>query len=166
MDVSRRTWAGLCLVGSLAAGACGQHREHWSAAVDDRAPPNGKRQMLAEGHYPEPAGLPGSAAMGAFAPPRDSSQTLPRRQAAEPDNRPDGTELAEDRPAVRIGPGEVVGTLIDGTRAFLGIPYARPPVGPLRFAAPKPAPPWQGTFEAPAFGPKCPQPKDPPGPAR
>ncbi len=35
---------------------------------------------------------------------------------------------------------------------FRGIPFARPPVGDLRFAAPCPAEPWDGVREAVAFG--------------
>jgi len=44
-----------------------------------------------------------------------------------------------------------------GVAVFRGIPYARPPVGDLRFAAPRPAPPWDGVREAVAFGPAPPQ---------
>ncbi|MFT4219710.1 MAG: carboxylesterase family protein [Microbacterium sp.] len=36
--------------------------------------------------------------------------------------------------------------------AFLGIPFARPPVGPLRFAAPAPVEPWEGVRDAVAYG--------------
>jgi len=40
---------------------------------------------------------------------------------------------------------------------FRGIPYARPPVGELRFRAPQPPEPWPGTREARRFGASAPQ---------
>lgn len=40
---------------------------------------------------------------------------------------------------------------------FRGIPFAEPPVGPLRFAAPHPVAPWEGVREATEFGPPPPQ---------
>lgn len=40
---------------------------------------------------------------------------------------------------------------------YLGIPYAQPPVGELRFAAPEPSRPWAGTLDATGFGPPAPQ---------
>ena len=42
-------------------------------------------------------------------------------------------------------------------KQFLGIPYAEPPVGELRFARPQPAKPWNGVREAMKFGSACPQ---------
>ncbi|XP_031555482.1 putative inactive carboxylesterase 4, partial [Actinia tenebrosa] len=42
-------------------------------------------------------------------------------------------------------------------KQFVGIPYAEPPVGELRFARPQPAKPWNGVKEAVKFGPICPQ---------
>ncbi len=62
-------------------------------------------------------------------------------------------------PVVRTASGLVRGRRADrgGIAAFRGIPFAQPPVGGLRFAAPRPATPWAGTREAAAFGPAPPQ---------
>lgn len=38
---------------------------------------------------------------------------------------------------------------------WLGVPYAAPPVGELRFRAPQPAPAWSGVREAQAYGDQC-----------
>lgn len=53
--------------------------------------------------------------------------------------------------------GLVLGKRADSTTAFLGIPYAMPPVGPLRFAPPVEHACWGGTRAATDFGPSCPQ---------
>jgi len=50
----------------------------------------------------------------------------------------------------RLPPGEGL--------AFLGIPYAAPPVGDLRWAPPRAAEPWTGVRDARTPGPICPQP--------
>jgi para-nitrobenzyl esterase len=44
-----------------------------------------------------------------------------------------------------------------GSHVWLGIPYAKPPVGELRWRAPQPLPAWQSPREALAFGSSCPQ---------
>ena len=46
----------------------------------------------------------------------------------------------------------LVGSVRDGHAAFLGIPFAVPPVGELRFAAPRPAPAWDGIRTATTWG--------------
>jgi para-nitrobenzyl esterase len=45
-----------------------------------------------------------------------------------------------------------------GIARFLGIPYARPPFGALRFQLPAPAARWEGVRDATAFGPTAPKP--------
>ncbi|WP_049570086.1 carboxylesterase/lipase family protein [Nonomuraea sp. SBT364] len=62
-----------------------------------------------------------------------------------------------------ITTGKISGLEDDGVAVFKGIPYAKSPFGALRFAAPEPADPWEGTFEATRFGPPPPQPAMLPG---
>jgi para-nitrobenzyl esterase len=64
---------------------------------------------------------------------------------------------AENSLTVLTDGGKLQGNLSsDGhVRAFLGIPYAAPPVGPLRWKPPQPAPKWSGVRSATSFGPRC-----------
>ncbi|WP_171169578.1 carboxylesterase/lipase family protein [Streptomyces sp. I05A-00742] len=62
-----------------------------------------------------------------------------------------------EQPTVRTTEGLVEGRWRRGNAEFRGIPYARPPVGTLRFAAPAPPRPWEGTRQAAEFGPPPPQ---------
>lgn len=49
--------------------------------------------------------------------------------------------------------GRLLGSIVEGgVRAFRGVPFARPPVGPLRFSPPQPADPWTGIRSAECFG--------------
>ncbi|MBF4571136.1 carboxylesterase/lipase family protein [Herbiconiux sp. VKM Ac-1786] len=63
------------------------------------------------------------------------------------------THLPGDPLLVETESGAVRGTLRRGVRSWRGIPYAAPPLGPLRFRAPAPAEPWDGVREALDFGP-------------
>ncbi|MDG9715625.1 carboxylesterase/lipase family protein [Streptomyces sp. DH24] len=56
-------------------------------------------------------------------------------------------------PVVRTAHGPVRGERRTSGVRFLGVPYARPPVGPLRFAAPVPPEPWTRVRDATAYGP-------------
>ena len=60
-------------------------------------------------------------------------------------------------PVVRTAAGQVRGRSEGGVAVFRGIPFAQPPVGDLRFAAPRPARAWDGVREAAMFGPPPPQ---------
>ena len=56
--------------------------------------------------------------------------------------------------------GQVNGFVTDeNVVAFLGIPYAKPPLGELRFAPPVSLDTWPGPIDAFDFGPACPQPE-------
>ncbi len=60
---------------------------------------------------------------------------------------------------VETGCGKLEGCELGGLHAFCGIPYAKPPLGALRFAAPQPGEPWSGVRDAGRFGPSAPQAK-------
>lgn len=75
-----------------------------------------------------------------------------RREAPRP-------ALAADPEARRTTrQGEVIGAVGHyGAHVWLGLPFARPPVGELRWRAPRPPEPWNGAREALAHGAPCPQ---------
>jgi para-nitrobenzyl esterase len=53
--------------------------------------------------------------------------------------------------------GPVEGLSKDGVTRFLGIPYAKPPIGNLRWMPPQPVAKWTGAKDATKFGPTCAQ---------
>ncbi|WP_404712874.1 carboxylesterase/lipase family protein [Sphingomonas sp. MMS24-J13] len=55
----------------------------------------------------------------------------------------------------RVTGGMIAGTTVDGLSVFKGIPFAAPPVGKLRWAAPQPVRSWPGVRQTVAFGPGC-----------
>ncbi len=57
--------------------------------------------------------------------------------------------------------GAVQGATAGGTDEYLGIPYAAPPVGALRWQPPQPAASWRGVRQATSFAPHCAQPASP-----
>lgn len=59
-------------------------------------------------------------------------------------------------PTVHTDKGDVEGVVkAPGVESFLGIPFAAPPVGNLRWRAPQPAAPWSGTRMATAYSKDC-----------
>ncbi|XP_075974906.1 juvenile hormone esterase-like isoform X3 [Anticarsia gemmatalis] len=66
----------------------------------------------------------------------------------------------ENMALVKTEYGELRGAACSGIEnyiAFKGIPYAKPPLGELRFKAPEPPEPWEGVKDATQHGPVCPQ---------
>jgi para-nitrobenzyl esterase len=70
---------------------------------------------------------------------------------------------AESPPIVQTAAGTLRGEAVGTLRVFRGIPYAQPPVGPLRWKPPLPPRAWTGIRQATQFGPACVQPKVRPG---
>lgn len=64
---------------------------------------------------------------------------------------------ASDAPLVNTRCGPVRGTVKNGVREFLGIPYAAPPIAKLRWKAPQPHAAWTADFDATRFGNSCAQ---------
>ncbi|XP_040838508.1 cocaine esterase-like [Ochotona curzoniae] len=68
-----------------------------------------------------------------------------------------------DSPIRTTHSGQVRGSLVHvegtdvGVHTFLGIPFAKPPLGPLRFAPPEPAEAWSGVRDGTSHPAMCPQ---------
>ena len=62
---------------------------------------------------------------------------------------------ADDRVVTAQGALAGLGPQASGVREFRGVPFARPPLGTLRWAAPQPMASWPGVRQATAFGPRC-----------
>ncbi len=81
-----------------------------------------------------------------------TSSTQSTRPAA-----PSSYLVGGDPDTVRTTDGVVAGTSNATSRQFQGIPFAQPPVGPLRWQAPKPVTPWSTTLQASHPGSACAQ---------
>jgi len=51
--------------------------------------------------------------------------------------------------------GPICGIVVNGDSEWLGIPYAAPPIGALRWRSPQPPVPWATTLPATAFANEC-----------
>ena len=65
-----------------------------------------------------------------------------------------GARVADE---VRVATGVLEGTMsaTPGVRMFLGVPFAAPPVGDLRWKAPQPVAKWTGVRKATTFANRC-----------
>ena len=76
-----------------------------------------------------------------------------------------GQAASASGPVMSTANGAVRGLANGAVDEFLGIPYAAPPVGALRWRAPQPAASWPGVRDATQFAPHCPQSPSPFGQA-
>ena len=65
--------------------------------------------------------------------------------------------MAQVPPRITVKEGALAGITDHGAQAYLNIPFAAPPVGPLRFASPAPPLAWAGIRDAGKYGPPCQQ---------
>jgi carboxylesterase type B len=75
---------------------------------------------------------------------------LPMLCASKAAAAPSGAPLATVHSGLLRGTGD------GSVDSFLGVPYARPPVGALRWRAPQPVAPWPGVRDAVSYGNRCP----------
>ncbi len=61
--------------------------------------------------------------------------------------------IAQQNPRVTTKNGVLEGTYQSGLNVFLGVPFAQPPVGDLRWVEPQPVKNWEGVRQAKEFGP-------------
>jgi para-nitrobenzyl esterase len=88
---------------------------------------------------------------------------MPGTPAVEAGKTVQGAPAGQSDPAIAVTPsGKVKGKLCGDVVSWLGIRYAEPPVGWLRFKAPVPVKPWEDIYDATKFGFAAPQP--PPSP--
>jgi para-nitrobenzyl esterase len=67
------------------------------------------------------------------------------------------SEGGVDQAHVTIGDGQLEGKVDGAAHAFLGIPYAKPPVRDLRWKPPQAVDKWSGVRKATQFGKRCAQ---------
>ena len=67
------------------------------------------------------------------------------------------TSDIDETVTIETANGKLAGARKDGILSFKGIPYAAPPIGPLRWRMPEPAALWPGVRNATVFAPICPQ---------
>ncbi|KAL2166994.1 hypothetical protein VTG60DRAFT_1888 [Thermothelomyces hinnuleus] len=79
------------------------------------------------------------------------------RVVAAPPEPPTKTVEKRAAPTVTIASGSIVGVSRQATEAFNGIPFAEPPVGPLRLKPPVRLNSSLGVFDATGIAPACPQ---------
>jgi para-nitrobenzyl esterase len=107
----------------------------------------------AHGAVPD-AAVPNASAPDAAAP---NAAVL---DAAMPNTAvPNAAVRTTSKPRVTLGAGVLEGTFPRGApgAVFKGIPFAEPPVGPLRWHEPVAIKSWHGVRDASAFGPACSQ---------
>src|SRR5579872_3169706 len=83
------------------------------------------------------------------------SSSSSSQQQSQPKPDGGGVDAGPGPTLVQTDHGPVQGVVLDTSRRFTGIPFAAPPVGPLRWKPPADAAKWTSTFDASHLGPPC-----------
>jgi carboxylesterase type B len=70
---------------------------------------------------------------------------------------PTGAAAAVRSPVIHTDKGAIQGVTRDGVDSYLGVRYAKPPIGRLRWEPPQPATAWPGVLSTTSYGNRCPQ---------
>jgi para-nitrobenzyl esterase len=81
-------------------------------------------------------------------------------QQKAPDPAPANSPPALDGPIIQVSQGKVQGFIANDVAVFRGLPFAAPPVGDLRWRAPKPAAKWSDVRPGNVFSATCAQAED------
>jgi para-nitrobenzyl esterase len=68
-----------------------------------------------------------------------------------------GSDGKSDPTRIVVADGELQGAMVGTSLQFVGIPYAKPPIGDLRWKAPVKPDPWTTARDATQFGKRCAQ---------
>ncbi len=106
----------------------------------------------------EPGGLvPGAGGAVTVAPSVTTTYRLFAQNACGTATAAFTLEVASAPAVVATASGAVRGTIAGGAAVYMGIPYAAPPLGPLRLRPPVASEPWSTVRDATRFGNVCTQ---------
>ncbi len=95
---------------------------------------------------------------GTIKTPATAATTKPPTTVDYSSDSSDSSTPAPDPTVVKTDAGYISGLQQNGLRVYLGIPFAAPPTGELRWRPPAPVTPWDGVKDAKAFSANPPQP--------
>ncbi len=83
-------------------------------------------------------------------------QSSTENSATSPSSETPHTKAAATSgPVATVEGGQIRGSVQDGVVSYLGVPYAAPPVGDLRWMPPQPVKSWEGIRDATQYGSEC-----------
>jgi para-nitrobenzyl esterase len=94
----------------------------------------------------------------------EPEEATPRQSDPAPASLQSRELAAQSGTLIQLAEGRVQGHTESDTRSFIGIPYAAPPLGDLRWKPPQPVREWSDTLEATGPGVACVQPGELLGP--